>query len=107
VSEAKSFSTEAAWSIVNNAMQIMGGIGYTDVYPIERALRDTRLAMIWTGTSQIMKLLVQHEYYQQVLDPAYDRRKMEKDAMNPDETERCFTDEDMWDVHNRPAPPRD
>ena len=101
VSEAKKFSTEAAWTIVNNAMQIMGGIGYTDVYPIERALRDTRLAMIWTGTSQVMNLLIQHEYYNQVLDPTYDRRKMEKDAMNPKDSERCFTDEDMWDVHNR------
>jgi acyl-CoA dehydrogenase len=100
VSEAKRFATEAAWTIVNNAMQIMGGIGYTDVYPIERALRDTRLAMIWTGTSQIMNMLIQHEYYNQVLDPAYDRRKMEKDAMNPKESERCFTDEDMWDVHD-------
>ena len=100
VSEAKRFATEAAWKIVNNAMQIMGGIGYTDVYPIERALRDIRLSMIWTGTSQIMNLLIQHEYYSQVLDPSYDRRKIEKDAMNPDERERCFTDEDMWNVHN-------
>ncbi|MFO7557796.1 MAG: acyl-CoA dehydrogenase family protein [Desulfobacterales bacterium] len=99
VSEAKRFATEAAWAVVNNSMQIMGGIGYTDVYPIERALRDVRLAMIWTGTSQIMNLLIQHEYYNQVLDPAYDRRKMETDAMNPDETERCFTDEDMMRVH--------
>jgi alkylation response protein AidB-like acyl-CoA dehydrogenase len=103
VSEAKRFATEAAWTIVNNAMQIMGGIGYTDVYPIERALRDTRLAMIWTGTSQIMNMLIQHEYYNQVLDNAYDRRKMEKDAMNPKDSERCFTDEDMWDVHDRAA----
>ncbi len=102
VSEAKSFATQAAWNIVNNAMQIMGGIGYTDVYPIERAVRDTRLAMIWTGTSQIMNLLIQHEYYNQVLDSTYDRRKMEKDAMRPDESERCFTDADMWDVHDRP-----
>jgi acyl-CoA dehydrogenase len=99
VSEAKRFATEAAWKVVNNAMQIMGGIGYTDVYPIERALRDIRLSMIWTGTSQIMNLLIQHEYYNQVLDPAYDRRKMEKDAMHPDESERCFTDDDMWAVH--------
>ncbi|MEE8480494.1 MAG: acyl-CoA dehydrogenase family protein, partial [Desulfobacterales bacterium] len=60
VSEAKKFSTEAAWDIVNNAMQIMGGIGYTDVYPIERALRDIRLGMIWTGTSEIMNLMIQH-----------------------------------------------
>jgi acyl-CoA dehydrogenase len=69
--------------VVNNAMQIMGGIGYTDVYPVERAFRDTRLGMIWTGTSEIMNLLIQHEYYDQVLDPAYDRRKMEDDAMKP------------------------
>ncbi|MBW1897791.1 MAG: acyl-CoA/acyl-ACP dehydrogenase [Deltaproteobacteria bacterium] len=99
VSEAKRFATEAAWEVVNNSMQIMGGIGYTDVYPIERALRDVRLSMIWTGTSQIMNLLIQHEYYNQVLDTGYDRRKMEEDAMNPDETERCFTDEDMMRVH--------
>lgn len=100
VSEAKRFATESAWDVVNNAMQIMGGIGYTDVYPIERSLRDIRLAMIWTGTSQIMNLLIQHEYYNEVLNEDYDRRKMEKDAMNPDESERCFTDEDMWQIHD-------
>jgi alkylation response protein AidB-like acyl-CoA dehydrogenase len=99
VSEAKKFATEAAWNVVNKAMQMMGGIGYTEVYPIERAMRDTRLSMIWTGTNEIMKLLIQHEYYKQVLDPAYDRRRMEDDALNPDETERCFTDEDMMRVH--------
>jgi acyl-CoA dehydrogenase len=103
VSEAKRFATEAAWNVVNNAMQIMGGIGYTDVYPIERALRDTRLALIWTGTSQIMNLLIQHEYYDQVLNQPYDRRKLEQDAMHPDESERCFTDEDMWKIHNSAA----
>jgi acyl-CoA dehydrogenase len=99
VSEAKRFSTESAWNIVNNAMQIMGGIGYTDVYPIERALRDIRLALIWTGTSQIMNLLIQHEYFDQVLNQPYDRRKLEQDAMHPDESERCFDDEDMWKIH--------
>ena len=103
VSEAKRFATEAAWQVVNNSMQIMGGIGYTDVYPIERALRDVRLAMIWTGTTQIMNMLIQHEYYQHVLDESYGRRKMEKDSMNPDETERCFTDEDMMRIHDEKA----
>ena len=43
VSEAKRFATEIAWEVVNNAMQVMGGIGYTDVYPVERVLRDIRL----------------------------------------------------------------
>ncbi|MCP4352212.1 MAG: acyl-CoA/acyl-ACP dehydrogenase [Desulfobacterales bacterium] len=98
VSEAKRFTTEAAWDVVNNAMQIMGGIGYTEVYPVERALRDTRLGMIWTGTSEIMNLMIQHEYYNQVLNPSYDRRKMEEDAMHPDDSERCYTDEDMQRV---------
>lgn len=102
VSEAKRYATEGAWKVVNNAMQIMGGIGYTDVYPIERALRDIRLSLIWTGTSEIMNLLIQHEYYAEVLGENYDRRRMEKDAMNPDESERCFSDEDMWEVHNSP-----
>lgn len=95
VSESKSFATEAAWEIVNDAMQIMGGIGYTEVYPIERALRDVRLGMIWTGTSEIMNLMIQHEYYDQILNSSYNRRKMEQDAMTPDDSERCFTDDDM------------
>jgi acyl-CoA dehydrogenase len=66
VSEAKKVGTEAAWSIINHAMQIMGGIGYTSVYPIERLLRDARLAMIWTGTNEIMDLVIQHEYYKEL-----------------------------------------
>ncbi len=98
VSEAKRFATEAAWDVVNDSMQIMGGIGYTEVFPVERALRDIRLGMIWTGTSEIMNLMIQHEYYQQVLDERYDRRRMEGDAMHPDETERCYTDDDMQRV---------
>jgi acyl-CoA dehydrogenase len=101
VSEAKKFATKAAWDVVNNAMQVMGGIGYTDVYPIERSLRDTRLSMIWTGTSEIMNLLIQHEYFDEVLNQPYDRRLPERDAMKPDETERCFTDDDMWRVHDK------
>ncbi len=98
VSEAKKFATETAWEVVNNAMQIMGGIGFTDVYPIEKALRDQRLCMIWTGTSEIMSLLIQHEYYKEVMEQAAGYRDFEADAIG-DETEKCFTDEDMWRVH--------
>lgn len=100
VSEAKRFATEAAWEVVNHSMQVMGGIGYTTVYPIERALRDTRLGLIWTGTSEIMNLMIQHEYYNEILSDDYNRRRMEKDAMKPDESERCFDDDDMWKVHD-------
>jgi acyl-CoA dehydrogenase len=55
VSESKKFSTEKCWKVINNSMQIMAGIGYTTVYPIERLLRDCRIGMIWTGTKQIGK----------------------------------------------------
>jgi alkylation response protein AidB-like acyl-CoA dehydrogenase len=80
VSEAKYFATDVGWEIVNTAMQIMGGIGYTQVYPIERLVRDMRLAPIWTGSNEIMKLLVQHEVYKLMELPLRDR-DVEMDAM--------------------------
>jgi alkylation response protein AidB-like acyl-CoA dehydrogenase len=79
VSESKKIATEHAWQIVNHAMQILGGIGYTNVYPIERLLRDARLALIWTGTSEIMDLVIQHEYYHE-LGAAPIGRDIEADA---------------------------
>ncbi len=90
VSEAKKIGTEAAWKVINNAMQIMGGIGYTTVYPIERFLRDCRLAMIWTGTNEIMNLLIQHEYYKELLKGRRDTRDVEADAMTPQEEEKHY-----------------
>mgnify|MGYP005845667117 FL=1 len=102
VSEAKKFATDAAWDIANKAMQIMGGIGYTNVYPIEKIIRDSRLTQIWTGTNEVMNLLIQHEYYGEVLSGAAQVRDVERDAMEVEEAEKCFTDEDMWRVHVEP-----
>jgi len=97
VSEAKKFATEASWSIVNIAMQVLGGIGYTNVYPLEKYLRDSRLCLIWTGTSQIMDALIQHETFQEFLGDLSDRRNVELDAMGIDaQEEKIYTDEDMW-----------
>jgi acyl-CoA dehydrogenase len=102
VSQAKKFATGMAWDVANKAMQIMGGIGYTDVYPIEKIVRDIRLSQIWTGTNEIMNLLIQHEYYKEVLQGAEDLRNVELDARGQDgEAEKCYTDEDMWRVHER------
>ncbi|NWG01003.1 MAG: acyl-CoA/acyl-ACP dehydrogenase [Thermoanaerobaculaceae bacterium] len=80
VSEAKKFATEAAWRVVNHAMQILGGIGYTNIYPVERLLRDTRLITIWTGTNEIMDLVIQHEYYRELLGRPATGRDVEADA---------------------------
>jgi len=87
VSEAKKFATDAAWQVINNAMQIMGGIGYTDVYPIERLLRDARLIMIWTGTNEVMDLIIQHEYYREVLPGRPGVRDVEPDAPAAEQAE--------------------
>jgi len=91
VSEAKKFATDAAWEVVNHSMQILGGIGYTNIYPVERMLRDIRLMMIWTGTNEIMNLIIQHEFYREVLGQTEPIRDLEKDAAEADaEDEKIF-----------------
>lgn len=84
VSETKRFCTESANKIVDNCMQVLGGIGYTNVFPIEKLLRDMRLTTIWTGTSEIMNLIIQHEYFQEVMGKTSDERDLEKDAKECD-----------------------
>jgi acyl-CoA dehydrogenase len=81
VSEAKKFSSQAAWDTVNGAMQVLGGIGYTNVYPVEKLLRDARIMMIWTGTNEIMDLIIQHEYYREILGSEPAGRDIEMDAV--------------------------
>ena len=91
VSEAKKTSTEMLWSVVNDCMQVMGGIGYTSVYPVERFLRDARLQMIWTGTNEIMNLLIQHEFYKELLAKKGDTRNVELDATDEEgEEEKVY-----------------
>jgi alkylation response protein AidB-like acyl-CoA dehydrogenase len=97
VSEAKKFSTEMAWDVCNVAMQVMGGIGYTSVYPIERMVRDARLAQIWTGTNEIMSLLIQHEFYREVLEDPDPARLCELDAEDAHlDDEKVYEDAEMW-----------
>jgi len=100
VSQAKKFATDTAWEVSNKAMQVMGGIGYTEIFPIEKMVRDFRLSQIWTGTNEIMNLMIQHEYYKEVLEGSRNQRDVELDAAGHDaQAEKCFTDEDMWQVH--------
>jgi len=80
VSEVKKLATQTNWEMVNDAMQILGGIGYTNVYPVERALREARLAMIWTGSNEIMNLIIQHEYYKEILAKEIEGRDIEADV---------------------------
>lgn len=65
VSETKKFVTESVQKAVHNAMQVTGGIGYTNVLPLERIYRDIRLASIWTGTNEVMAMIIAHEWYKE------------------------------------------
>lgn len=57
-SMAKLFATEAANRACYDAMQILGGYGYTIDYPIERYTRDARITTIYEGTSEIQRLII-------------------------------------------------
>jgi acyl-CoA dehydrogenase len=96
VSEAKKFATDSAWTVVNHAMQVLGGIGYTNVFPVERYLRDVRLLTIWTGTNEIMNLIIQHEFYQEFLGKPPAGRDSEMDAEGADlDGEKIYGDEEL------------
>jgi butyryl-CoA dehydrogenase len=55
---AKLYTTEAAIRCANTAIQVHGGSGYVDDYPVERYLRDVRVTTLYEGTSQIQKLII-------------------------------------------------
>jgi len=57
-SKAKYFASEAAVRAANNAIQVFGGYGYIDEYPVAKFLRDARVMTLYEGTSQIQKLLI-------------------------------------------------
>ena len=63
VSQTKKFVTESCQQAARHAMQVMGGIGYTNVFPVERIVRDLQLASIWTGTNEVMSMITAHEWY--------------------------------------------
>ena len=94
VSETKKFVTESCQKAAHNAMQVMGGIGYTNVFPVERIVRDLRLASIWTGSNEVMSMIIAHEWYK--------RYAREKDArpgrdMEADAAEAQAADEKIYE----------
>ncbi|GAA2748188.1 acyl-CoA dehydrogenase family protein [Kitasatospora cinereorecta] len=57
-STAKLYASEAAVRAANNALQVFGGYGFIDEYPVGKYLRDARVMTLYEGTSQIHKLLI-------------------------------------------------
>lgn len=56
--QAKLFASESSNFITNKALQIHGGYGYCQEYPVERYLRDARITEIYEGTSEIQRLVI-------------------------------------------------
>ncbi len=73
VAMAKWFGVEAAWQTTDDAMQIMGGIAYTQKYPIERILRDVRASRFTAGSTEMMALIIQRRAFDKLRDPNFRR----------------------------------
>lgn len=72
---AKFYATEAAQQVVDEALQIFGGYGYTKMFPIEKLYRDVRLLRIYEGTSEVQRIIVAGyllNNYQAVMPPLED-----------------------------------
>src|SRR5450759_3541089 len=98
VSQSKKFITESCQKVVHNSMQVMGGIAYTNVFPIERIYRDIRLASIWTGANEIMSMITAHEWYREYFQEKAKgkTRDHELDAPEAYDEEKIYDDDDMW-----------
>jgi len=55
---AKCFATDAAMEVTTNAVQVLGGAGYVRDYPVERYMRDVKVAQIFEGTNQIQRVVI-------------------------------------------------
>ena len=57
-SMAKLFASETSTRVADRAIQIHGGYGYTESYPVERAYRDAKITELYEGTSEVQRLVI-------------------------------------------------
>jgi alkylation response protein AidB-like acyl-CoA dehydrogenase len=60
---AKRFATDAGFQVANDALQLHGGYGYLQDYPLERIVRDLRVHQILEGTNEIMRVIIAREMF--------------------------------------------
>lgn len=53
---AKRFATDSCWAVANDALQLLGGYGYLQDFPLERVVRDLRVHSILEGTNEVMRV---------------------------------------------------
>jgi alkylation response protein AidB-like acyl-CoA dehydrogenase len=55
---AKCFASDVAMEVTTNAVQLLGGVGYTSDFPVERMMRDAKITQIYEGTNQIQRIVI-------------------------------------------------
>lgn len=55
---AKCFASDVAMEVTTNAVQVLGGYGYTQDYPVERMMRDAKITQIYEGTNQVQRIVM-------------------------------------------------
>jgi alkylation response protein AidB-like acyl-CoA dehydrogenase len=65
---AKLFCTDVAMEVTTDAVQILGGYGYIQEYPVERMMRDAKITQIYEGTNQIQRLVIARQMLKESRD---------------------------------------
>jgi alkylation response protein AidB-like acyl-CoA dehydrogenase len=55
---AKCFASDVAMEITTDAVQLLGGYGYSKEYPVERFMRDAKITQIYEGTNQVQRIVM-------------------------------------------------
>jgi alkylation response protein AidB-like acyl-CoA dehydrogenase len=55
---AKCFASDVAMEITTDAVQLLGGYGYSREYPVERMMRDAKITQIYEGTNQVQRIVM-------------------------------------------------
>jgi alkylation response protein AidB-like acyl-CoA dehydrogenase len=65
---AKLYCTDVAMEVTTDAVQVLGGYGYIQEYPVERMMRDAKITQIYEGTNQIQRLVIAREMLKESRD---------------------------------------
>ena len=64
---AKVYSADVAMKVTTDAVQIIGGYGYTKEYPVERMMRDAKATQIYEGTNQVQRIVIARDIFRKYM----------------------------------------
>jgi len=64
---AKVYSADTAMKVTTDAVQILGGVGYTKEYPVERMMRDAKATQIYEGTNQVQRVIIARDIFRKYI----------------------------------------